>query len=847
MPDDNDHRLEDAFAQALALPADRRSSYLDAFCGADLALREELDDLLSHHCDDFLLAPALEIPVVLDALRATPLEPDQHIGAYKILGELGRGGMALVYRAERSDGSFEKQVAIKILSGFRLQANDEARFRQEWRILGQLDTPYIAKIIDAGSENGMAYFVMEYVDGSHIDAYCRAQRLVVTDKLRLFLRVCEAVSLAHNSKVVHRDLKPANILVDKTGTPKLIDFGIAKVLDAGPEEALTVQGLELMTLLYASPEQLSGSPDADLPSSDIYSLGVVLYELLTGRRPIEIPLGTSAAAAPQAILRAQPVVPSFYDSRLSGDLDTVVLKALRKERFERYNSVEQFASYIRLYLENRPLPEGPPGVVYRTTKFIKRNRTSVAFSVLLLITLLGGIVGTVLQARVAQRRFDDVRQLATSFLFEFDAAISNVKGATEARRLVVAKGLEYLDKLALDNRDERLRAELAGAYERLAGIQGNIYGSNLGEYEKAAASYEKAFNIWQDLVREHPNDRRLLRGLGLSHLQLADGWFTRGNGKAIAQYKEGIEILAKLTQDGDRSVEVQSGLQRGYSRLCNFLLSTGDHKGALSNCEKAIRTSQDLVLLQPANRPQRAALAAAYGQTANALRIDQHVDQAIPLLERAASEFEKLLLEDPTNNGYSRNLAGVYTVLGNGHNALNDPGKAIENFEKSIGLVRGMIKADAADTRPKTTLAVSLFRLASVLVKSGRYNEAKLAASEGLSLFRSFADRQNASADDLNNYASFLNEVSVPELREPRTALAYSKRAVEMAKEPSLVFLSTLADSYQGVGDLQNAVRTGQKALDSNPLPKGSADVGVRADLARKVQSLREELEKKNK
>ncbi len=847
MPKDNESRLEEAFACALALSTEKRPAYLDDFCGTDLVLREELNGLLHNHRDDFLPTPALELPAVREALLATPLDPDRHIGPYKLLGELGRGGMAIVYRGERADGSFEKQVAIKVLSGFHSAASDEARFRQEWRILGQLDTPNIAKIIDAGSENGVAYFVMEYVDGSHIDIYCREHNLSIPEKLRLFLQVCQAVSLAHNSKIVHRDLKPANILVDKTGTPRLIDFGIAKVLDAGTEEALTVQGLELMTLLYASPEQLSGSPDADLPSSDIYSLGVVLYQLLTGRRPIEIPQGTSAAAAPRAILETQPMRPSFHDTRLAGDLDTVILKSLRKERLERYSSVEQLASYIRLYLENRPLPEGPPGIRYKATKFLKRNRNSVVFAALLLITLVGGIAATMLQARVAQRRFGEVRQLATSFLFEFDAAIANVKGATEARRLVVAKGLEYLDKLSRDSgRDKALRVELASAYERLAGIQGNVYGSNLGEYEKAAASYEKALGIWQALVREHPEDRQLLRGLGLSRLQLADGWFTRGNGKnAIAQYREGIEILSKLSQAGDRSVEVQGGLQRGHARLCNFLLSIGDHKNALSNCETAIRFSQELVSLQPANRAQRAALAAAYGQTANALRIDKRVTEAIPMLERSASEFQKLLSDDPTNNGFSRNLAGAYTILGLSWDAIDQHSKAILNYEKSIALVRGMIAVDAADIRPKATLAVSLIRLGAVLIKSGRPQEAKAAASEGLALFRDFADRPNASADDLNNYSSFLNEVSVPELREPRIALAYSKRAVARVREPSLVFLSTLADAYHGVGDLENAIRTGQKALDSNPLPKGNAEVGVRADFERKIQSFRGELDKK--
>jgi tetratricopeptide (TPR) repeat protein len=500
--------------------------------------------------------------------------------------------------------------------------------------------------------------------------------------------------------------------------------------------------------------------------------------------------------------------------------------------------VEQFAQYVTLFLNDRPLPERAPGVLYKSRKFLKRNWVPVAAASVLVVTLLGGLLSTQRQARIAQRRFDDVRRLATLFLFEFDGAIANVSGATPARRLVVAKGLEYLDKLAREaGDDDVLREELASAYEQLAGIQGNVYGSNLGEYRLAAESYERALAIRKDLVARHPAHVGLRRGLGNSHLQLADGWFTKGETKAaVAQYREGLKILEGLSAEGDSSKAVQTGMQRGYSRLCNFLFAAGDHRGAIENCGKSVRLTSALLAGNASDASLRAALAAAYGQMGNALRLDGRPKEAIAQLELSAAEFEKLRAAQPDNNVFARNLAGIYSVLGVSQTALGETRSAIESFQKSIGTVRGMIRLDPMDARPKTTLAVSLIRFTPVLQQAGRMVEAKAAAAEGLSIFRRFADRPQATPDDLNNYASFLSEITVPELRNPREVLAYSLRAVSSVKDPSLVLLSTLVDAYSGVGDLENAIATAKRALDSNPKAEGSGEAGIRADVERKLR-----------
>jgi tetratricopeptide (TPR) repeat protein len=539
-------------------------------------------------------------------------------------------------------------------------------------------------------------------------------------------------------------------------------------------------------------------------------------------------------------METEPPAPSKYDRRLAGDLDLIALKALRKDRRERFQSVEQFAHYIRLFLNDLPLPERAPGLLYKSRKFLKRNRVPLAAAGLLLATLLGGLLATQRQARIAQRRFEDVRRLATSFLFEFDGAIANVSGATPARRLVVAKGLEYLAKLAQDaGADDALKEELASGYERLAGIQGNVYGSNLGEYQLAAEIYERALAIRKDLSARHPGDVALRRGLGNSHLQLADGWFTKGDTKAaVAQYRQGLEILEGLSAEGDSSKAVQTGMQRGYSRLCNFLLPAGDHRGAIENCEKSARLTNALVAGNPSDVSLRAALAAAYGQMGNVLRFDKRPKEAISQLALSAGEFEKLRAAQPDNNGFARNLAGVYAVMGATQTALGDTKSAIDSFKRSIETARSMLRLDPADARAKTTLAVSLLRVTPVLQQAGRLTEAKAAGAEGLTIFRRFADRPQATPDDLNNYASFLSEISVPELKNPREVLAYSLRAVAPVKEPSLVFLSTLVDAYSGVDDIDGAIATAKKALASNPKAEGSGEAGLRASLERKLKML---------
>lgn len=490
-------KIEEIFHAANSLPAGAIADFLDTACGKDSELRLSVESLLEHAGRETELGEVVE-QAAHSMLNDAPDLSGEHIGPYLIVGELGQGGMGAVYLAERDDDQYRKRVAIKLIRHGSTNKEILQRFRIERQILANLEHPFIARLLDGGSTpSGLPYLVMEYVEGEPIDTYCNRKALGTRERLRLFHKICSAVQYAHQKLVVHRDLKPSNLLVTGEGEPKLLDFGIAKLLDtADLDQTILKTHVEarLHTPQYSSPEQLEGKQVST--ATDVYALGVVLYEILTGSRPYGNE-PTDRISIERAIMKAEPLPPSVsvggsgpvsgkgetgLDSRrvkkeLAGDLDNIIMMALRKEPERRYQSAAQFAADINNFLEQRPVVARPTSWSYRSGKFLSRHRFSSAITALLLLSLVGFSVFTWNQSKViAEER--DLAQLEKSkavaisdFLANmfFEVTPDNAQGKTITVR-------EVLDKagLQLDKEDQPLASQ-PGTEAALHRVIGSIY------------------------------------------------------------------------------------------------------------------------------------------------------------------------------------------------------------------------------------------------------------------------------------------------------------------------------------------------------------------------------------
>ncbi len=473
----------------------------------------------------------------------------ERIGDYRVLRQIGAGGMGSVYLAERDDGQFDHRIAIKVVSHGLERPWAESRFYYERHVLAKLAHPNIARLLGGGSTpEGTPYLLMEYIDGQPIDRYCEEHRLTVVERVELFLRVCDAVSYAHRNLVVHRDIKPSNLLVTQDGTPKLLDFGIARILDEDNLPTGCSDTLHLMTPRYASPEQMRG--DAITTATDIYSLGLVLYELVTGVSPFGG--GGLEARKPSEIAT----------SRLPRDLDNVILMAISAEPECRYSSVEQFASDLRLCLAGLPVIARQGTVGYRVSKFVRRHKAGVTTALLLVLSLLGGVSATAWQARrVAEqvarteRRFAQFRKLANAFLFDFHDRIKTLKDVSEARELVLNTGIEYVDGLARDaNDDPILSRELARAYEKIGDLQGYRSPSAMRQAGPAITSYRKAVALLHPAFAAGTTDIETLTVFARTVCSLGEVIErSSGNaGEALTCYREGLESARRIPQYAHR-------------------------------------------------------------------------------------------------------------------------------------------------------------------------------------------------------------------------------------------------------------------------------------------------------
>ncbi len=540
-------RVAAIFDRAAELPPEERGALLDDACGDDAELRAEVESLLAADdgSHDFLAQPALEEGAAGRRRPGAAAPKRRAIGPYRLLRRIGSGGMSTVYLAVRADDAYRQEVAVKVFALGHEREDLLRRFRTERQILASLEHPQIARLLDGGSTgDGLPYIVMEHIVGEPIDRYCDRERLSIDRRIELFRSLCEAVHYAHQNLVVHRDVKPSNVLVTADGTPKLLDFGIAKLVN--PERfpqtiQHTATGQRLMTPQFASPEQVQGAPITT--ASDVYSMGVLLYRLLTGHLPYQVattqtaeieravleqdPQKPSTAvsrietaeqadqpeATPEAVSRARRTRPDRLRRRLTGDLDNIVLKALRKEPRRRYGSIEQLAEDLRRYQEGLPVAARPATLRYRAGKFLRRHRFGTAAIATIVLLALGLAVSMWLQAaRIAHerdqaRRERDKAQAVAAFLEEIFKVSDpgETRGETITAREILERGAE------------RIRAELEDQPEieaALAAAVGAVY-RNLGMYDRAEPLLERALEVRRrTLGDQHPETADSLSVLG---------------------------------------------------------------------------------------------------------------------------------------------------------------------------------------------------------------------------------------------------------------------------------------------------------------------------------------------
>jgi serine/threonine protein kinase/tetratricopeptide (TPR) repeat protein len=884
-------KAKSVLGEVLELDPIRRDEFLRAL---EDDIREEVESLLAfeQESESSLLLSAADFSRDFFDQRHSPLI-GKHVGNYKIVRELGYGGMGAVYLAERADGKFEQKVALKLLKREMNTAALRRRFQQEREILASLEHPNIARLLDAGAtDDGVPFIAMEFVEGMPLDDYCDRHGLELQSRLDLFRRVSSAVSFAHRNLVVHRDLKPSNILVDDEGTPKLLDFGISKILSAelGKEDSATVTKLGVMTPGYASPEQLQSQ--SVTTATDIYSLGVILYELLTGHRPFEQKEGDlkeiykavieTEPPAPSAMVesdrgRAPSKVGQFTDGpvtakldgnpsaggrtqanrygmtsprtvaissqALRGDLDNIVLKALRKEPERRYTSVDSLAEDIHRHQRGLPVTARPNTFSYRAGKFITRNRASVIVAALLVIAVIGGIIATELwQARVAsaereraEKRFTDVRKLANSYLFEVYPEIENLEGSLKAREKILTNALAYLDSLSSEAAgDLELQAELATAYEKIGDVQGALTNSSLGDIQSGLDSYGKAARLREAVYSADPRNVEAKEKLANNYYTTARTlWNNSQTAEAEIEFERALKLRRELVAEQAGKQEFENRLavllidygaipvfnsqtekalvlfsealaiverlrgrepdnpdfKKTHTRLLRIMSkakgSIGDYEGGIRGLTEAIAVSDELAKQFPNDfRVQRSVWLTE--TIVCELYIDKGdgpkaVETCVPTIEFPRKAFAK----EPENGVVAFDLAISHFNSSRAFRLAGEYASTIDQAEKAIAVMAGLSAKNPDNMEYKRNLAIYETEIGRARLKLGRYDQAISSLQKSVDILVPIAEADPATITtrlDVGIAYRLLAEAAY-RTGDKERAIAFVDRAISIANE----------------------------------------------------------------
>lgn len=765
---------QDLVEQALLLAGSERESFLDRSCNGDGDLRAEVESLLviDTQLGDFIEKPLFDLHSDQGSLAA-----GDQLGSWRIVGEIGRGGMGAVYLAERADAAYEKKAAIKLLK--RGMDTDELvrRFRSERQILARLEHPHIARLLDGGSTgDGRPYLVMEYVQGRPIDAWCTEQSLSVEDRLVLFEKVCRAVHFAHRNLVVHRDLKPGNILVVADGEPRLLDFGIAKLLEGDPEPLATVAAYLPMTPEFASPEQIRGEPVTT--ATDVYSLGVLLYRLLAGRSPYR-PAVEGRASLAEAVCNQEPLRPStvvgarakaaeekaesaerdrHLAKRLRGDLDKIVQKALSKEPARRYESAEQFAADVRRHLEGLPVLARQAGVGYRTRKFVGRHKIGVALAAAALIAIVSSAAWALVQRSEALRQRDraQAEEEKAKWASELLTDVFGASDPSESR----GKEIKAIELLDIGRRQLIARGDQPEQRAQQIAVLGRVY-SELGQYGVAKDLFNRSHDL---LAREGVS-----QGTQLAEtiLGLAQAESDLGNDERAEELMiEGIRLLEESPDGRESTMYAQA--------LNNYAGLLAENPNRVKEAE--VQFSRVLSLNQKPGRSKDKTVAIALSGLGQLRRKERNFKESEKFYRRSldmrrrafgepsievakamnslATVIEELHRDREAEDFYLRSIEMRSRVLGSNHPDLARPLSNIARFYETSGQpvkvekpYRDAVSICARSGNEDRNCGTYLSHFSAFLADQERCAEAEPLAEEAISLLEVKGGGQEAIAE----------------------------------------------------------------------------------------------------